>query len=121
MSGSPHHRPHRFIDSEADLDSAIKSLLPLAQAPQISFPELVKSGSIALLIGLLSHENADIMIDAVEVIYEFTDEDIGNEGDDDDEEDGKNREAALKLLIEAFVSCDISTHPTDSVDLKEIA
>ena len=95
----------RFIDSEADLDSSIKSLLPLAQAPQISFPELVKSGAIALLIGLLSHENADIMIDTVEVIYEFTDEDIGNEGEDEEEEEGQGREAALKLLIEAFVSC----------------
>lgn len=59
------------------------------------------------------------MIDAVEVIYEFTDEDIGNEGDDDEEEDGKDREAALKLLIEAFVSCDISAHLMECIDLKK--
>ena len=66
----------RFIDSEADLDSAIKGLLPLAQAPVLAYPELVRSGAVALLIGLLSHENADIVIDVVEVIHELTDEDV---------------------------------------------
>lgn len=89
----------RFIDSEADLDSAIKSLLPLAQAAGIAYPEIVRSGTIALLIGLLSHENADIVIDVVEVIHELTDEDVGNEEGDDDEENSE----ALKILIEGLV------------------
>lgn len=75
----------------------------MAQAPVLAYPELVKSGTIALLIGLLSHENADIVIDVVEVVHELTDEDVGNEGDlDEDEEQGA--EAALKLLIEGLVS-----------------
>ncbi|KAH8830938.1 Catenin-beta-like protein [Flagelloscypha sp. PMI_526] len=92
--------PTKFIDSEADLDSSIKSLLPLAQVPSIAYPELVKGGSLELLIGLLTHENADIVIDVVELIHELTDEDVGNEGEDGDEEDA---EEFLKLLIEALV------------------
>ena len=57
------------------------------------------------MIGLLSHENADIVIDVVEVIHELTDEEVGNEIDDDDEEEGGegSREEALKTLIEGLV------------------
>ncbi|KAF7352752.1 DUF1716 domain-containing protein [Mycena venus] len=97
--------PTKFIDSEADLDSAIKALLPLAQAPVLAYPELVKSGTVALLIGLLSHENADIVIDVVEVIHELTDEDVGNEDDDEDEE--RTSEEALKILIEGLLENSI--------------
>jgi beta-catenin-like protein 1 len=100
----------RFIDSEADLDAAIKALLPLAQVPTVSYPELIKSGATALLVGLLSHENMDIVIDVVEVIHEFTDEDVGGEEDEDDEDDeneegmdGRKSEEALKALIESLV------------------
>jgi len=89
---------HRFIDSEADLDAAIKALLPLAQAPVLAYPELINSGAVAKLIGLMSHENADIVIDVVEVIHELTDEDVG-----DEENDQEDSQAALKLLIEALV------------------
>lgn len=89
----------RFIDSEADLDSAIKSLLPLAQLPLLSYPEIVKSGAVALLVGLLTHENVDIAIDVVEVFHELTDEDVGDEGNDDEEDTAE----ALKILIEGLV------------------
>ena len=93
----------RFIDSEADLDAAIKTLLPLAQVPTISYPEIVRSGHVERLVGLLSHENADIVIDVVEVFHELTDEDVGNEIEDDEEGEG-SREEALKMLIDALVS-----------------
>ncbi|KAF7301706.1 DUF1716 domain-containing protein [Mycena indigotica] len=99
--------PTKFIDSEADLDSAIKGLLPLAQAPVLAYPELVRSGAVGLLIGLLSHENADIVIDVVEVIHELTDEDVGNEGADEDEDEERTPEEALKVLIEGLVENSI--------------
>jgi len=91
----------RFIDSEADLDSAIKGLLPISQSPSLAYPELVRSGAIALLVGLLTHENMDIVIDVVELVYELTDEDA-NVGEDD--EDHETAEDALKILVEALVS-----------------
>lgn len=92
----------RFIDSEADLDSAIKALFALSQAPKLAYPELVRSGTAAALVDLLSHENVDIVIDVVEVVHELTDEDVGNEGDDEDDAQAKGE--ALKLLIDKFVS-----------------
>ena len=82
------------------MDSAIKSLLPLAQSPALAYPEFVKSDVFLKFIGLLSHENADIVIDAVEVIHELTDDD--NEGDEDEDET-ESREEALKLLVNALV------------------
>lgn len=100
----------RFIDSEADLDASLKSLLPLAQAPTLTYPELVRSGTLTILIGLLSHENADIVIDVVEVIHELTDEDVV--GDAEDEDEGElDPEEALKLLIETLVSLDAPCSP----------
>ena len=93
----------RFIDSEADLDAAIKALLPLAQVPNVAYPLLVSSGQLEVLVGLLSHENADIALDVIELIHELTDEDVGEEDDNEDEEDPEQREAALKSLIIALV------------------
>ena len=93
----------RFIDSEADLDAATKALLPLAQVPKVAYPLLVSSGQLEVLVGLLSHENADIALDIVELIHELTDEDVGEETDNEDEEDPEQREAALKSLIKALV------------------
>jgi len=93
----------RFIDSEADLDAAIKALLPLAQVPEVAYPLLVSSGQLEVLVGLLSHENADIALDVIELIHELTDEDVGEETDNEDEEDPEQREAALKSLINALV------------------
>ncbi len=91
----------RFIDSEADLDLALKALLPLAQSPVLAYPEIIKSGAVERLVGLLSHENMDIVIDVVEVINEFTDEDE-DDVEAEEEEEG-SREEALKQLIKAFV------------------
>lgn len=75
----------------------------MAQAPVLAYPELVRSGTVSLLIGLLTHENADIVIDVVEVVHELTDEDVGDEAEQD-EDDEQSAEDALKLLIEGLVS-----------------
>ncbi|TFY82710.1 hypothetical protein EWM64_g1309 [Hericium alpestre] len=87
--------------SEADLDSAIKALLPLAQVPTVAYPELVRSNQVAVIVGLLSHENTDIALDIVELIHELTDEDVGMEGEEEVDQD--ERDAALKSLIDALL------------------
>lgn len=99
----------RFIDSEADLDSAIKALLPLSQSPILAYPELVRSGIITLLVGLLTHENMDIVIDVVELIYELTDEDAEVDYEDDSYETSQE---ALKTLIEGLVRFFQSNKPS---------
>ena len=91
----------RFIDSEADLDTAIKSLLPLSQSPALAYSELVRSGMLAPLVGLLTHENMDIVIDVVELIYELTDEDADM---DYEVEDYEVAEEPLKILVDGLVS-----------------
>lgn len=91
----------RFIDSEANLDVAIKSLLPLSQVSTLSYPEIIRSGAMALLVGLLTHENMDIVIDVVELIYEFTDEDA--ELDQENEESERYHEV-VNMLVNSFVS-----------------
>lgn len=83
------------------MDSAIKSLLPLAQAPTLAYFELVKSGAVTLLIGLLTHDNLDIVIDVVELIHELTDEDVGEQSPDHEGEDSP--EELLEFLVNALV------------------
>ncbi|KAK2730437.1 DUF1716 domain-containing protein [Colletotrichum kahawae] len=73
--------PQKFIESEADLDAAIKDLSILAEHPDL-YPQFVKLGCVDSLAGLLTHENTDIAIDAVEIIGELTDEDVYASDDD---------------------------------------
>ncbi|KAF8621646.1 hypothetical protein AX15_007664 [Amanita polypyramis BW_CC] len=95
--------PTKFIDSEADLDSAIKVLLPLSQSPSVAYPELIRSGTLTMLIGLLAHENVDIVIDVVELIHELTDEDAGNE----DEKTVEETAEAVKVLVDGLLDNSI--------------
>ena len=66
------------MSSEADLDSDIKALSILAQHPEL-YQEFAKLGCIASLVSLLSHDNVDIAIDAIEIISELIDEDADAE------------------------------------------
>lgn len=68
------------MTSEADLDSDIKALSVLSEHPEL-FTEFRKLGCLASLVSLLSHENTDIAIDAVEVISELTDDEVEAEPD----------------------------------------
>jgi beta-catenin-like protein 1 len=61
--------------SEADLDTEIKGLSILSENSEL-YEEFAKMGCVASLVSLLSHENADIAIDAIQIISELTDEDV---------------------------------------------
>lgn len=61
--------------SEADLDTEIKGLSILSEHPEL-YEEFAKMGCVGSLISLLSHENADIAIDTIQIISELTDEDV---------------------------------------------
>ena len=58
--------PTRFIESEADLDAELKSLLVLTTQPLQFYPEFIKLGGVASVVALLSHDNADIAAAAIE-------------------------------------------------------
>jgi beta-catenin-like protein 1 len=82
------------------LDAAIKSLLPLSQAPSLSYPEIVRSGLVKSLVGLLTHDNVDIVIDVVELVHELTDEDAEM---DQESEEYQGAQEAVNMLINGFV------------------
>lgn len=63
------------MSSEADLDSEIKALSILSEHPSL-YGEFSKLGCVSSLVSLLSHENTDIAIGAIEIIDELTDEDV---------------------------------------------
>lgn len=72
--------PAKFMSSEADLDSDVKALSILAEHPEL-YSEFAKLGCVNSLVSLLAHENADIAIDAMEIISELTDEDVEAEAE----------------------------------------
>lgn len=63
------------MGSEADLDADVKALSILSEHPKL-YEEFSKLGCVSSLVSLLSHENTDIAIDAIEIINELTDEDV---------------------------------------------
>ncbi|KAJ5757159.1 uncharacterized protein N7511_007341 [Penicillium nucicola] len=67
--------PQKFMISEADLDTEIKGLSILSEHSEL-YEEFAKMGCVGSLISLLSHENADIAIDVIQIINELTDEDV---------------------------------------------
>ena len=68
----------RFVESEVDLDEELKKLHVLATAPEL-YPELVKHDSVVSLLHLLGHENSDISISTISLLYELTETDTISE------------------------------------------
>ncbi|PWY78118.1 DUF1716 domain protein [Aspergillus sclerotioniger CBS 115572] len=75
LRGKFENDPQKFMTSEADLDTEIKSLSILSEHSEL-YSEFAKLGCVGSLMSLLSHENADIAIDAIQIIGELTDEDV---------------------------------------------
>lgn len=71
---------NRFMASEADLDTDIKAVSVLSEHPSL-YEEFAKLGCVASLVSLLSHENTDIAIDAIQTVSELIDEDVQAEQD----------------------------------------
>ncbi|KAI8922394.1 DUF1716-domain-containing protein [Powellomyces hirtus] len=90
--------PLKFIESEADLDEEIKNMVTASASPEL-YPTLVDLGTHVTILGLLSHENTDISIAAVELLSELTDEDLVTEATEEAEE-------GMKVLVKALVDND---------------
>jgi beta-catenin-like protein 1 len=67
--------PQKFMGSEADLDATIKNLSILSEHSGL-YEEFAKLGCVSSLVSIVAHENADISIDAIEIINELVDEDV---------------------------------------------
>ncbi|KAJ3017236.1 hypothetical protein HKX48_003657 [Thoreauomyces humboldtii] len=90
--------PIKFIESEADLDEEIKNMHAASVAPEL-YGTLVSLGTHVTMLGLLSHENTDISIAAVELINELTDDDLVAEAEEEAEE-------GMRVLVKAFIEND---------------
>ncbi|KAJ5215140.1 hypothetical protein N7468_010819 [Penicillium chermesinum] len=72
------NEPQKFMASEADLDTEIRGLSILSEHSDL-YEEFSRLGCAGSLVSLLSHENADIAINAIQIISELTDEDVAAE------------------------------------------
>lgn len=108
-------QPDKFLESEVDLDVAIKELHVLATAPGL-YGDFVKLNAVRTLVSLLQHENNDIMVDTINLLHELTQ---SNEGAADEAED---EESDAYLLHEAFIQqeggLDILLSNLDRLDEK---
>ncbi|KAK0546355.1 hypothetical protein OC861_003892 [Tilletia horrida] len=107
--------PRKFIESEADLDAAIKALVILTTKVALFYPEVVKLGTAASLCELLSHENADISSAAVELLEELTDEDVLDAGDEGDEDNDDDQARAGEEAMAGFVKILVDNQILDLV------
>lgn len=92
--------PTKYIDSEADLFSAVASFTFLSEHADL-FPVFVSCGALETLVGLFAHENVDITISVLEVLIELTGEDVEfeNESDMRDLIDGIFKDDGIEVMI----------------------
>mmetsp|Transcript_23454 Transcript_23454/g.30462 ORF Transcript_23454/g.30462 Transcript_23454/m.30462 type:complete len:570 (-) Transcript_23454:254-1963(-) len=64
--------PLKFVESELDLNDAIKEMQKLATVPEF-YPEVVRLGITNTLATLLEHENSDIRSSILNLLNELTD------------------------------------------------
>ncbi|KAH9264746.1 hypothetical protein BASA83_011780 [Batrachochytrium salamandrivorans] len=67
--------PLKYLDSEADLVEEIKTMTTISSVPEL-YPAMLDLGAHQSILALVSHENTDISIAAIELIDELTDEDL---------------------------------------------
>ena len=91
------------MGSEADLDSELKTLSSLSEHPEL-YEEFTKLGCVSSLVSLLAHENTDVVIDAIEIISELTDEDVDAE------------QSQWDVLVDAMLDADLLSLLTQNLD-----
>lgn len=69
------NEPKKFMTSELELDKEVKTLIAMATSPSL-YASFTALGGVESLLGLLTHENADISLDVIEVLAELTDADV---------------------------------------------
>ncbi|KAG7672607.1 hypothetical protein Ndes2526B_g08868 [Nannochloris sp. 'desiccata'] len=93
--------PQKFLESEIELDEAVRAMTAVATSPEL-YPDLVSTtGAVGTFISLLHHENGDIAAATIELLSELTDGDVV---EDQEAEAGVLVDALLEGgLLEALV------------------
>ncbi|KAF5307784.1 hypothetical protein FQR65_LT06655 [Abscondita terminalis] len=87
--------PDKFMESEVELHEILQEMRVLSTAPDY-YPLLVKLRIIPSLLELLSHDNTDVTVAAIELLQELTDVDILHESE-------AGAEALIDSLLEQQV------------------
>ena len=95
--------PERFMDTEVDLDEAVRQLQAVASAPEL-YPDFVRLGAVPGVLALLSHENGDLAASVAELLRELTDADAV--------EDSARRQLTLPSHLLGGRSCSMVTVST---------
>uniref|UniRef100_A0A3B3VGM3 Beta-catenin-like protein 1 n=1 Tax=Poecilia latipinna TaxID=48699 RepID=A0A3B3VGM3_9TELE len=90
--------PEKFMESELDLNDIIQEMHVIATMPDL-YHLLVELNAVHSLLGLLSHENTDILLNTVvDLLQELTDIDTLHES-----------EEGAEVLIDALVSSKLTS------------
>jgi beta-catenin-like protein 1 len=89
-------QPLKFIESETDLDEEINNMMKLSAAPEL-YTHLVSLGTTTSILSLLTHENTDISIMAIQLLNELTDDDVVAQTTEEGE-------VGIKALVDDLVS-----------------
>ncbi|XP_018320505.1 beta-catenin-like protein 1 [Agrilus planipennis] len=73
--------PEKFMESEVELHEILQEMRVLSTAPDY-YPLLVKLRIVPSILELLSHDNSDVAVAALDLLQELTDIDILNESEE---------------------------------------
>ena len=96
--------PQKFMASEVELHDAIQDLRVVATCPDL-YPILVELRSVSSFVGLLNHENTDVVVAVIDLIQELTDVDTLHES-----------EEGAEALIEALVHNQVAAQLVQCMD-----
>ncbi|XP_067934543.1 beta-catenin-like protein 1 [Watersipora subatra] len=88
--------PEKFVESEVELNEILQEMHVLATVPDY-FSIITELNTVQSLLHLLSHDNTDISIAAVDLLQELTEVDTLNENED-------GAEALVESLLEGQVT-----------------
>lgn len=99
--------PTQFLESEMELDSNLKAMQAIATAPE-HYIELLRHGTHDSIISLLSHDNPDIAIGAIDLLRDFMASDeseaIGTGEEELDEEEIALKKELVAETIRVFTT-----------------
>merc|ERR1719391_405035 len=100
-------QPDKFMMSEMELHDGLRELQNVSTVPHM-YPIMVELNCVSTLLGLLSHDNTDIAVAAIDVIQELTDVDTLQESEE-------GAEALLQALFDNQV-CSLLVTNLDRLD-----
>ncbi|KAK4701104.1 beta-catenin-like protein 1, partial [Phenoliferia sp. Uapishka_3] len=99
--------PEKFVDSEFALIESLHALLLLSSKPTLAFPLLLELSTHNSIADLLSHENTDVVVAVIEVLEEWTDEEVLEADEEEEDEETDARREAMKGLVEGLVEAGV--------------